>query len=507
MSKLFSKFNGKDINEEIEQILDEKHFGEDVQSLILSIFYKIENSYDDYKTVKQYMKEKDDFINDIKEAIKKYCNKIEIINLTSQEETNRFEIDKDNGIIKCIENEDILLFCICNLINMEKDETDLTKKALYQILEYGNGLNYQESIRAFNGWSWQDTIDNEKDIACNLVFQNILLILGFEKTRQLINGKNIIINLSEKLKKLYGEDFTKQLEINLLRTCVLIMANESEEYKQEFKNYFEPLNEELTKLENKEELINFIANKRKEITDKIKEIDKKLNNIKYLTEDFEERNRNLEQGKKFFSVSSLSDMYEKERKELLEKMKEYNKLVEPKSYIKKREELQEKLVFYKQIDINKNIQENIIDSLINLQKSFLNIFKQKIELCNDKKQIIKLLYRFRYYKLINFNKEEKIFNIEDIKGEYNNTLKNLIKKAQDLKAIEKYTNNILSDVKIIDKILICDVISLNNISIQISNISDDNKYNISYFDGTMLIKEEKIELEEVIQKNKKGLIK
>lgn len=508
LNKLFSKFNGKDFNEEIEQILDEKQFNEEVQSLILSIFYKINNSYDDYKTVKQHKLSKEEFLEIIKETIKKYCNKIEIIDQSLDKNTNRFYIDKNLGKIKCIANDDILLFCIFNLINIENEEKDLTQKSVYQILEYGNALNFQETIRSFNGWSWQDTISDQKDLACNIIFQDIIMILGYDKTQELINNKNIIIKLAEKLEKLYGGEYAKQLEFHLLRTCVLIMANESIDYKNEFINYFEPLNEELSKLENKEELINFIANKRKEITDKIREIDKKLNNITYLTQDFEERNKNLENSKKFFSISALAEMYEKQRKDLLIKMKEYNKLVEPKSYIKKREELENKIGFYKQINLDENIQENIIDSLINLQKAFLNIFNQKIEKCNEKKKIIDILYNFRYYKMINFSKDEKIFEIEDLKEQYKNTLSNLIKKAQDIKAIEKYTNSLTLETKIIDNILSCEIISLNNIYIQISDIKDENNlYNIQYFDGTMLIKEEKIELHDIIHRNKKGLIR
>jgi len=51
--KLFSKLDIKDYNNELEKILENKLFSVDVKNILLSMFYKIENAYKDYKVIKQ----------------------------------------------------------------------------------------------------------------------------------------------------------------------------------------------------------------------------------------------------------------------------------------------------------------------------------------------------------------------------------------------------------------------------------------------------------------------
>ena len=46
-------FERKNYNNKLEQVLSNKDFSEDVKNSLLSIFYKIENGYLDYATVKE----------------------------------------------------------------------------------------------------------------------------------------------------------------------------------------------------------------------------------------------------------------------------------------------------------------------------------------------------------------------------------------------------------------------------------------------------------------------
>ena len=46
---LMDKFVKKDYNNELELVLEQKKFEENVQSMLLSILYKIETSYKDYE--------------------------------------------------------------------------------------------------------------------------------------------------------------------------------------------------------------------------------------------------------------------------------------------------------------------------------------------------------------------------------------------------------------------------------------------------------------------------
>ena len=74
---LFSKL--KDYNTELEEILDAKYFSSNIKSLLFSMVYKLEVSYDDFKEVKRCVRSKEDFLNEIIEVIRLYCDNIKTV--------------------------------------------------------------------------------------------------------------------------------------------------------------------------------------------------------------------------------------------------------------------------------------------------------------------------------------------------------------------------------------------------------------------------------------------
>ena len=61
--EFFSKF--RDYNRELEKILEHKNFSEDVKNLLLSMFYKLDISYEDYAKVKKNSKTKSEYLGNI----------------------------------------------------------------------------------------------------------------------------------------------------------------------------------------------------------------------------------------------------------------------------------------------------------------------------------------------------------------------------------------------------------------------------------------------------------
>ena len=51
--KLLKKLVKKDYNNNLEEILSQKDFSEEVKNTLLSMFYKIENGYPDYHKIKR----------------------------------------------------------------------------------------------------------------------------------------------------------------------------------------------------------------------------------------------------------------------------------------------------------------------------------------------------------------------------------------------------------------------------------------------------------------------
>ncbi len=60
--KIFSKLKDKDYNNLLEQILEKKDFSSTGKNLILSILYKMETNYNDYKMVKRDVSDKEEVL-------------------------------------------------------------------------------------------------------------------------------------------------------------------------------------------------------------------------------------------------------------------------------------------------------------------------------------------------------------------------------------------------------------------------------------------------------------
>ena len=112
--EFFSKF--RDFNRELEKILEKKDFSKDTKNLLLSMFYKLEVSYNDYFIVKRKSKTKKEYLENILENIAQ-CNTIELI----EPNNSQFEILKENQLyeidfklkkIKVLANEFALLSAI-----------------------------------------------------------------------------------------------------------------------------------------------------------------------------------------------------------------------------------------------------------------------------------------------------------------------------------------------------------------------------------------------------------
>ena len=81
--KLFSKI--KDYNSKLEEVLERKVFSANVKNLLLSMIYKLEISYEDYKEVKRVVKSKQEFIEELIEIIDNNCENIKAVEPDKEE--------------------------------------------------------------------------------------------------------------------------------------------------------------------------------------------------------------------------------------------------------------------------------------------------------------------------------------------------------------------------------------------------------------------------------------
>lgn len=478
---IFSKFNSNEYNNELEQILENKEFDETVKNLLLNMLYKLESGYRDYEKVKPNAVSKEQFMQKILYIVKEECEKIQIVTPKTQEskpleQSNSIsKIDADKGSILVYANEKDLLYSLIKMdeskkfINRNKDEKDsYYGKAIKEFLITSRCINDTETIRDFDGWSWNSGLKEQKDIECNLIFQ-IMLLLN-------INLNKIIINYEQNLEN--EDNFYKQLYINILT----IIANNNIETKNEINKELSKKKNMLEIMNDKKKLLNKITQDKKQITNEIKQIDELLNNKEELKREYTKRNSKLENKDKIFSVSHLSDILEKEREEKLEELRSKNKLLEPLEYIKRKSILENEVEILQQVEKNLEDNKQKNNSIINLQVEFLKCFEKQIEKIEERIELEKILYEFRYYCLLPIFENKNIKDIKKLEEYIKNVMNVIIDNCIYKQIITNYSNSISLCYNILKYIFTSKIIDLNEVSIKIINTKKEKtEEGINYY--------------------------
>lgn len=493
MSKedIFSKFNIKDYNNELEKILEKKSFSEGAKNILLNILYKMETSFDDYKKVKVFTKSKKELLEEIIDIINNNCKEIELVKPSLNEDTKlghkKYTVEKDKII--SYPNEKNLFYALNSLSNKKfyimEDKYWVIKEAMENLLNKGYVLDKDEIIRDFDGWTWSIVPNEIEDYTSGLVYQNIKILLGNELLdTALENDKNydFIANFEKAIDSIPNESETNNLAKLIYKIALLEDVKDDATKRENILNIKSSLKNELGKMENKKEYLQEIANYKKEIKKDIKEIDEKLNNNILLRKSFIKENELLDQDKRIFSLSEYTEVLQENRKNLLKQLDDYSELMKPMNFVKKKTQILNKYEILE--DINEDIDYNseIYKSLIELQKNFIELFDCRINSVQFKKEIIEYIYLFRYYKLIYVNSEKQIKDVEEISNEIKKAEKNLITKACKLKALNILCQDIEKNYEFISKILSYNIIDLEDINLQfkkndktvVLNIYDDN---------------------------------
>lgn len=178
------KLNKTNYNDELEIVLEKKNFDEHSKSLLLSMLYKIETAYKDYKMVKHNVASKEEYIQNIISIIKNKCDLIQIINPNSMEseelQNKTFYINKKEKIIKCYPIERKILYAISKISKKDKiinSKYFLISKTLSDLINVGNNIDTVEPLRDFNGFSWTTIPREIESPQHNLIYQNLRMLL------------------------------------------------------------------------------------------------------------------------------------------------------------------------------------------------------------------------------------------------------------------------------------------------------------------------------------------
>ncbi len=484
--RILAKFNIKDYRNELELILEGKNFDEEAKSLILNIFYKLDNFYKDYMLVKKECESKNKFIEGYIEIIKSKCNEISILTPQECTKNNKCIIDKENGKIESFPSENVLLYAIYEL--NEEDETnekinlkDFPNICINHVLSKGYTINCTEPIRDFNGWSWNCEISNSENIIYNLIYQNMLILFGYDFISKNMNKPNIMEILKNKISSEKFCDSGYEFLECLFETCIDIYNNFSNENHDKCLKCKNTIIKKMNLLKNREEYINNKSKSNASIIQKIQKLDLVLNDVNLTQKVFE---KNLKAGKiKCHTVIEFIDLIEKKRQKLLKKIDDNNKLISPKEYLKNFEEYKRLLNLYSSIK-EKNDKVNVQNKLVKLQKAFLKCEKMKIIKEENKRNLYGLANEFRYYSNIPYNKNKNVMSQEKIKTEYEDVVKTLIYKMVENKVIDIGFRTKKLNYDVLKYIFKTKIIKLDNLAVKIN--FNNNEIEVEYYDAKML---------------------
>lgn len=507
--EIFSKF--KDYNKELEKILEKKDFSTDTKNLLLSMFYKLEISYDDYYTVKRKVKTKQEYLENILENIKN-SNSIELIKPTDEEfekfkENGMYEIDLKLKKIKVIANEFALLSAILELNNFQihlNEDYNLIRNSMPYLLNLAYDMENIEVLRDFNAWSWNTLVNEIKDININLVYQNLKIATNIDIFTMMQKNNNyidIVKIISQELLKVYEEKTIDKFMEIIFKISILIYINISENESKRLEEEKQTIELELQEIKDKKIYIEKVTDEKKKLTKQLGKINLIMNNKELLLEEYEKRNEKLSEYNKIFSISHLVEKMQRERKKIIDKIEACNKKIEPKAYLENKNKLQKDFNLLKDISFKEN--NNIYKYINKLQKIFLeDIFSVKIDKAENKNEIINCIYELRYYSFLPYTKEKIIEDVQEFKEDIENLKVKLIKKLYSNKLINTISTNEKNDIKIVENIFDLKIINLEDIYIVIKN--NNGKYIIQLYDEKETLEKE---IEINLEFNKKDKIK
>lgn len=473
-----NKLLKKDYNEELEEIAESKRFEKEAQNLLLSMLYKVENAYDDYKTTKREVPEKEEFIKEIVNTVKTNVREIQIAKPNSElekilektrckvlEEEPENEYNSEQKVI-FFPNEKVVLFSIIRAgLEKIKPNLKIEEKGIMSLIELGKCMAYSEVIRDFNGFSWQVLPKDIENIEINIIYTNLLFLLGKE-TLNNISCKNIA-----NLKKYIDKNLYDKIEKMALKFYLLY----DEKRKDKMEKNIQQCKIKLEKMQNQGKFIEEITKEKKELLGQIKEIDELINNPDDLRKKYLEENSKLPNEKKIFSISHYEEILQSKRKKILNNIDEKNKLLNPIDYVKEKTELENKIEYYNSIDK--------VD-ILELQKEFLKEMMKKIININnisEKEKVLDFIYEIRYLKSLPIDEKGNIMKDKIVFTELE---KEAISKGIEINLITPISNNKDSDYGLIKSIFNTKNIKLEELLIRLE--IEDGKLKSEIYDGNIL---------------------
>ena len=503
---MLEKLIKNDRNEKLETVLEQKHIEEQVKNLLQGILYKIEVSYKDYQKAKVTSRTEKQYVNEIISDIQKKCQEIKTVkfqnDIEDPEIKHKLEKNKyyiDDKLVLAYPIEEKLLYAIEKKSNSDKivnDKYEMLTIPLSNIINTGKSLDRVEVLRDFNGWSWTTIKKEIENIKANLVYQTLRILEGEDFVESWTKDKDGIIDyvqmLKENIKNEYGEEISNSIEECLTKISIMNGIEISAEYRKDIENKLKESEEKLQKFKDTNKIINEITQNKKVATDEIAKIEKILSQEKRIKEEYEKRNSTAPLDKKIFSIRVLKQQLKEQKMQYLNEIEESNYLLIPENFLKEKNKAQKQKELFEILNYTEEEKEKV---LIEFEKIFLECFKKKIAKTKPE-ELDKIIYIFRYYLLLPFNLQENIKDVKELQDNIIEVEKKIVKLAKEKKVI---SNEVPFEV--MTHVFQTRIIKLEELYYKI--ITENDKNYVQIFDEN--ITEDKFEISNIEKKkiNKK----
>lgn len=524
MLGIFKNIIKNDYIYEIEKTLEKKGITNEIKSLVMDTLFKIEETYPNYKRIKVDVLEKRDYIREIVVALKKVDN-IYIMNMQEKDIlkcVTDTKIDKNaRGYydIQIYHNNLSLLYALQTIINEEYGINEQPcSSAFDKILKIGGIYSNIEILRDFSGWNWNRNKIKNFNIYYDIIYKNLLLILGIDKMIELKKTRQCIHFMKKYLLKKYKNDNVEKL-MEILKEIVFVMSSEEEKKLEieankkiidmymamkDIKKFMQKVNEEKKKnnklIAEYDKILNSHNVLEREYNEYLKAIEKSKNedssngslNIDSIIDilDIEEDDIGKINKEEIKNIELFSIQIFEKRKKVYNKNLELSKIGNPENYVEHKRILEEKIKYildYEKVKGDAKKEEELLENLmIEYQKIVYDMLEDRIEAIYTNEEVIDEIYRQRYIRYQNVLKDKYIYQISDLYQKMDKILHLIVAKAMKFDVLERVSEEENTNYAAVSPALKTEVLSLEEVKVAIYT---GKTTLLCIYDGNVLIKE------------------
>ena len=524
MLGIFKNIMKDDYIYEVEKVLEKKKITNEIKSLVMDTLFKIEETYPNYKRVKVDVLEKKEYINQIIRALKLVEN-IEVMYMQEKDVlkcVTKTMVDKnENGYydITIYQNNLSLLYALQTIIHEEYGGNEIACSDTFTtILKYGGIYSDIEILRDFSGWNWNRNSIKNINIYHDIIYKNLLLILGIDKIIELKKTKQCIYFMKKYLLKKYKNKNVEKL-IDIIKEITFVMGSEEERNLELEAN--KKIIEMYMAMKDIRKFTQTINEEKKKNNKLLAKYDKILNSHKVLEREYEEYLKNIEEkegkpSKTSLNLDKMLDALESNEEENIGKIekletedierfsieifekrkKTYNKNLElskignPENYVQHKKLLEDKIrhiLNYEKVKGNSKKEEELLENLVlEFQKIVYDMLEDRIEVLYTNEEVIDEIYRQRYIRYQNVSKDKYIYQISDLYQKMDKILHLIVAKAMKFEVLEKVSEEENTNYAAVSPALKTEILFLEDVKV---SIYTGKTTLLCIYDGNVLIKE------------------